>query len=48
MQNETRALRLVEKHMTVPAPRLIDSIMEGDSAYILMTLAQGDRLDQVI
>ena len=48
MKNEANALRMTKKHTTVPAPRLIDSVMQDDTAFILMTLAWGDRLDWVM
>lgn len=46
--NEANALLVVEKHTSVNAPRLIDSVMMDESSgFILMTQIFGDRLDLV-
>lgn len=46
--NEANALLLVEKHTSVNAPRLIDSVvMDESSGFILMTQIFGHRLDDV-
>ena len=42
-RNEANALRLVEKHTTIPAPRLIDFAVDPDEEenFLLMTLVPG-------
>lgn len=46
--NEANALLLVEKHTSINAPRLIDSVvMDESSGFILMTQIFGHRLDDV-
>lgn len=48
MHNEANALRLVEEHTTVPTPKLIDFVTQGETGFILMTRVPGDRLDTVL
>ena len=46
--NEANALLMVEKHTSINAPRLIDSIMVDQTwGFILMTQIFGNRLDHV-
>ncbi|KAK2841643.1 hypothetical protein FQN49_006054 [Arthroderma sp. PD_2] len=47
-ENEANALLLAEKHTSINAPRLIDSVMiDETSGFILMTRIFGDQLDNV-
>lgn len=47
-RNEANALRLVEKHTSIAAPRLIDITMDRqDNGYLLMTKVPGTPLEQV-
>ncbi|KAK2760389.1 hypothetical protein FQN54_002459 [Arachnomyces sp. PD_36] len=46
--NEANALLMVEKHTSINAPRLIDSVMVDETwGFIFMTRIFGDRLDRV-
>lgn len=46
--NEANALLMIEKHSSINAPRLIDSVMVDETwGFIFMTRIFGDRLDRV-
>ncbi|KAH9205464.1 kinase-like domain-containing protein [Leptodontidium sp. 2 PMI_412] len=47
-QGEASALRLVEGHTNIPAPRLIDSITRDNHTYLVMTRVPGVPLSQAI
>ncbi|KAJ5698657.1 hypothetical protein N7462_000662 [Penicillium macrosclerotiorum] len=46
-QSEPNALRLVEKHTTIPAPRLVDVGVYAGKTYMIMTCLPGQQLDEV-
>lgn len=46
-RNEPNALRLVEQHTSIPAPRLVDSWEHEGKTYIVMTYLRGQPLNEV-
>jgi len=47
-RNEDPALRLVEQHTNVPAPRLIESLVTKNRTYVVMTRPPGATLHDTI
>lgn len=46
-ENEPHALRLVERHTTVPAPRVVDVGAYNDKTYLIMTYVPGQQLGDI-
>ena len=47
-QNEPNSLRLVERHTSIPAPRIVDVGEYGGTTYLVMTRLCGQMLDNVL
>ena len=45
---EFQALRLVEKHSHIPAPRPVDTCQHAESSYLLMTRVPGRPIGQIL
>ncbi|KAJ5627282.1 hypothetical protein N7528_004709 [Penicillium herquei] len=45
--SEPNALKLVEKHATIPAPQLVDFGEYDGKTYVIMTMIPGQQLDSV-
>lgn len=46
-ENEQNALRLVERHTSIPAPLFVDSFKDGDKTFFVMTGIGGQTLEDV-
>ncbi|OBT54902.1 hypothetical protein VE04_04535 [Pseudogymnoascus sp. 24MN13] len=47
-ENKVNALRLVEHHTSVPAPRIVDTGVHGDKKYLVMSRLPGQMLGDVL